>query len=355
MDTLKFGQFIAERRRELGLKQQELAEKLNVTDKAVSRWENGRGFPDINTLEPLAEALGVSVVELMKSERLEEPLTPETADTALADTIKIADMQTKQKRVMAVVTVLAVIVAVVVIPFFSWQIWAYNNPIVSFSYGIPYRRGFRSDQWLPSATVFPLKYYSDGKLDLELVNQTAWKYYRDGEWFDIEPGMENWYIGVDETIRSRSLFGMSKTWKLRQAEISVNVNEYYEDIMSHQNDKPYLFLSYAENDDGCIHYTYIGYYTVDGEAVPYYRSFYFGFNANARFENISEEYFNIIWEKIPDLKEAFETHADPAIWMAKYLNYGQGNNILTDWVPVTIENGTTAIWYVNDKSEHIRS
>lgn len=49
--------------------QADLAKKLQVTDKAVSRWERGIGFPDINTLESLADALDISVLELMKSEK----------------------------------------------------------------------------------------------------------------------------------------------------------------------------------------------------------------------------------------------------------------------------------------------
>ena len=48
--------------------QADLAGKVGVTDKAVSRWERGLGFPDINTMEPLAEALDVSLLELMRSE-----------------------------------------------------------------------------------------------------------------------------------------------------------------------------------------------------------------------------------------------------------------------------------------------
>lgn len=69
MDTKKFGAFLASVRRENGLTQKALAEKLYVTDKAVSRWERGIGLPDVNTLEPLSEALGVSVLELIRSEK----------------------------------------------------------------------------------------------------------------------------------------------------------------------------------------------------------------------------------------------------------------------------------------------
>lgn len=71
MDVNKFGMFIAQCRKENNMTQAELALKIQVTDKAVSRWERGVGFPDINSLEPLAEALGISVLELMKSERIE--------------------------------------------------------------------------------------------------------------------------------------------------------------------------------------------------------------------------------------------------------------------------------------------
>ena len=55
MDNVQFGLFIAELRRERGMTQKELAARLNVTDKAVSKWETGKGFPDIKLMEPLAD------------------------------------------------------------------------------------------------------------------------------------------------------------------------------------------------------------------------------------------------------------------------------------------------------------
>lgn len=76
MDAKKFGAFIAAVRKEQGMTQAELAGMLNVTDKAVSRWERGLGFPDINSIEPLADALGLSVLELMRSEKLSADQRP---------------------------------------------------------------------------------------------------------------------------------------------------------------------------------------------------------------------------------------------------------------------------------------
>ena len=69
MDAKAFGTFLAEARKAKGLTQSALAEQLHVTDKAVSRWERGLGFPDINTLEPLADALGLTLSQLMHADR----------------------------------------------------------------------------------------------------------------------------------------------------------------------------------------------------------------------------------------------------------------------------------------------
>lgn len=77
MDAEKFGAFIAEVRREQNMTQKQLAEKLHVTDKAVSRWERGVGFPDISLLEPLADTLGLTIAELIKSERMPQEEIPQ--------------------------------------------------------------------------------------------------------------------------------------------------------------------------------------------------------------------------------------------------------------------------------------
>lgn len=69
MDAEKFGSFVTALRRERGLTQKQLAERLYVSNKAVSKWETGQGMPDISLLEPLAEILEVSVSELLRGKR----------------------------------------------------------------------------------------------------------------------------------------------------------------------------------------------------------------------------------------------------------------------------------------------
>ncbi len=94
MDAERFGAFIQARRKELGLKQSELAERIHVTDKAISRWERGVGFPDIKLLEPLADALEVSILELMQSERIvNNDIPTENAEKIISGTLDIACAQ----------------------------------------------------------------------------------------------------------------------------------------------------------------------------------------------------------------------------------------------------------------------
>lgn len=73
MDNKTIGRFIHQLRIEKGLTQQELADQLNVTNKAISKWECGRGCPDISLFEKLSEVLGVSVIELLNGKYFETP------------------------------------------------------------------------------------------------------------------------------------------------------------------------------------------------------------------------------------------------------------------------------------------
>lgn len=93
MDAEKFGSFLQARRKELGMTQAELAEKLYVTAKAVSRWERGIGFPDIKLLQPLADALDVSIVELMHAEKIQKELSKEEASSMVTDTVNQIENQ----------------------------------------------------------------------------------------------------------------------------------------------------------------------------------------------------------------------------------------------------------------------
>ena len=71
LDSLKTGEFIREARKKKGLSQNDLAEKLNITRVAVSKWENGHNLPDIVIMKELAEILDVDINEIMEGENIE--------------------------------------------------------------------------------------------------------------------------------------------------------------------------------------------------------------------------------------------------------------------------------------------
>lgn len=141
MDNIKFGSFLAALRKEKGWTQRELAEKLNVTDKAISKWERGLGFPDIKTLEPLADALEVSVLEIMRSERIQkEQVSADHAAEAISYVIDIAELQKKiERRNVSICIILAITAVMFVFLIDNMGFLGFSFvclPLISFVTGI---------------------------------------------------------------------------------------------------------------------------------------------------------------------------------------------------------------------------
>lgn len=98
MDNKKIGMFIKDLRIQKGMTQKQLAEMLNVTDKAVSKWETGRGIPDISFLEPLSNILDVSLSELMNGEKINEKDINTKSNEAIKNTIAYSNKEIKRSK-----------------------------------------------------------------------------------------------------------------------------------------------------------------------------------------------------------------------------------------------------------------
>ena len=100
MDTKKIGKFIALKRKEKGITQEQLGEKLGVTNKTVSRWENGNYMPDLSLLEPLSQELSITLNELLTGENIEKENFCEYCEKNLADTVDYSakKLNTEQKK-----------------------------------------------------------------------------------------------------------------------------------------------------------------------------------------------------------------------------------------------------------------
>ena len=96
MDQIKIGKFIAERRKEKGLTQMQLAQELGITDRAVSKWENGRALPDASLMLPLCEHLGISVTELLCGEVVTMENTTQALEKQLLEIVREKEQRDKQ-------------------------------------------------------------------------------------------------------------------------------------------------------------------------------------------------------------------------------------------------------------------
>ena len=96
MDQIKIGKFIAECRKKNNLTQMQLAEKLNITDRAISKWENGKSMPDSSIMLELCNELKISVNELLSGELIEMKDYNQIAEKNLLEMAKKEEVQNKK-------------------------------------------------------------------------------------------------------------------------------------------------------------------------------------------------------------------------------------------------------------------
>lgn len=96
VDQVKIGKFIAERRKAVGLTQAQLSEKLNITDRAVSKWENGRSMPDSSIMLELCEILKITVNDLLSGEKVTMENYNEKLENNLLESVKEKERSDRQ-------------------------------------------------------------------------------------------------------------------------------------------------------------------------------------------------------------------------------------------------------------------
>ena len=120
MEPTRIGRFIAERRKALGLTQRQLAERLAVSDKAVSKWETGRGLPDVLLMPPLCAALGITVNDLLSGEYVSERDYQKKAEENMMELVR-ENAENRQRLLQSIacggVTVVAVCALVALAAF----------------------------------------------------------------------------------------------------------------------------------------------------------------------------------------------------------------------------------------------
>lgn len=132
MDLIKIGKYIAEKRKALGLTQKQLAEKLNMSDKSVSKWERGICLPDVSIYMELCSILRISINEFLAGEDIGTENVIEKSDSNLIQITKESKKKQKNlKTILAVVTIFAVIVSAILGTLFFHKLIQPKNYITA--------------------------------------------------------------------------------------------------------------------------------------------------------------------------------------------------------------------------------
>lgn len=146
MDQTKVGRFIAQCRKEKSMTQRQLADEIGISDKAISKWETGRGLPEAACMVPLCEVLGISVNELLSGERIPDDEYQDRAEetmVALAEMrAEVEDVRQKvismNKGVEVGVTFGTVLAAVISYHAYASVGWAVLHGVLGWIYVIYY-------------------------------------------------------------------------------------------------------------------------------------------------------------------------------------------------------------------------
>ena len=201
IDRERFGTFLSELRKEKGLTQQELADRLFVSNKAVSKWERGQSLPDIDLLTPLAEILGVTVAELLKGERLtggqvDACEVKTLVDQAVQLSAEEVESRARQKRLWHLAWLLSTLmsageIALLRLAGISWEVLGSGPLLVAildgvFGFWVCWVMRERLPAFYDQEKI---SFYADGVFRLHMGNMV---YFNNRNWPHIVRSLRLW-------------------------------------------------------------------------------------------------------------------------------------------------------------------
>lgn len=199
MDPKKTGTIISDARKNMNMTQKELADKLYVSDKAVSKWERGLCFPDISVLIPLTEILNISLYDLLRGERMKKSEVEET----LKNTISYTNNELKRNKKKYTIISSIIIVGVVILSVLSLIFISKNNDIAGI---------------VDRDTIYDISYYSEYVTSVES---------KDSEKIEL-------------IIMKLPLSWKERTFVVEEDIIKINYDVSYNDVVKAYNDEHYV-------------------------------------------------------------------------------------------------------------------
>lgn len=199
MDPKKTGNIISEARKQANMTQKELAEKLYVSDKAVSKWERGLCFPDIAVLIPLTEVLSISLYDLLRGEKMNKKEVEET----LKNTINYSNSELKRKKKKYFTICSIIVVVILLISMVSIILISNNNemkPIVE------------------KDAIYEINHYS--RYQTSISNESREK--------------------IELLLMKLPLNWKERTFNIDDNKININYEVSYDKVVKTYNDKKYV-------------------------------------------------------------------------------------------------------------------
>ena len=232
MNQEKTGKFILELRREKNMTQQELADKIGVTDRAISKWENGRGMPDLSLMIPLCKELDITINELISGEKIEKKDYQSKLEENLLKTIDYTNRRiiNKDKIFKIVVGTIITIILMIGLMFFVNVNRMHNNDPVIFS-----TRGFK---YAPPVDIHEEEIISGVENYLLEKSKSEPKQYENEKTF---VGIRTYLIKENNKHKHYNVYA----WVLEEKYYLKN-NEIKQDSSS---SIPYMFVVEHTNDE----------------------------------------------------------------------------------------------------------
>lgn len=168
MDQVNVGAFIAQCRKEKQLTQAQLAEKLNITDRAVSKWETGKSMPDSSIMLELCEILGITVNELLSGEKISMENYDKKADENLIALTKKDENNLRKNAIISIIYSSTLIIGILVCAIcdtaitgsFTWSLIANSSIIFAWVISFPFMILGKKGIWgsLISLSIFIIPY-----------------------------------------------------------------------------------------------------------------------------------------------------------------------------------------------------
>ena len=141
MNQEKIGKFILSLRKKKNMTQQELANKINVSDKTISKWENGRGMPDLSLIKPLCDELNITINELLSGETISKENYQEKFEENILNTINYTEKEIKKNNKIykiIISTIVTLILIIALMFFIDVKRMNQNKPVLFSTWGYEY-------------------------------------------------------------------------------------------------------------------------------------------------------------------------------------------------------------------------